>query len=530
MSTLNGQSISSTYQMLLKTNSATGVSSVLTNVEDGKGNASSLYISNVSSYIDGKLGIGTSAPTSTLHITTRTTQPVLVEDTSGYDQFYVGDTNSNFNVKLGDIDDASAGNDTYLFVDDANNRIINNATYTGLGQTAPSATLHVGDNTGTVKFALGTSTSAFIVGDASNSNILTVDTTNDEIISEGNIDIKDTASFRRSSGRYYLEEFFSTKPATNLTASGSINLGSIADGDEQAGDLDCTGAALGDFVLVSWSIDMTDLSVTASVTAADVVTWIVENNTGGPLDLGAATVQVKVISRNLSNPHFEITGTSASPDDVTFSETYGGLKLQTDGSDNNQVIIGVHSGDALVTDDIPATQTAWRGVRWGTENLVEWECAITTGATITDYAFWAGLKLTNTGVYATDADQAYFVFATDDDMGALTTNANLHFVYSLGTSDYITNLGVAVEASTTYRLRIKIDGDRKVSVFVNDIQYGLTSATTAGGVVESTATTLSSTLDDDTNLLPYVGVQSLGGAARDLRLHYEKISRVLFEG
>ena len=98
MSTLNGQSISSTYQMLLKTNSATGVSSVLTNVEDGKGNASSLYISNVSSYIDGKLGIGTSAPTSTLHITTRTTQPVLVEDTSGYDQFYVGDTNSNFNI------------------------------------------------------------------------------------------------------------------------------------------------------------------------------------------------------------------------------------------------------------------------------------------------------------------------------------------------------------------------------------------------------------------------------------------------
>ena len=48
MSTLNGQSVSSTYQMLLKTNSATGVSSVLTNVEDGKGNASSLYISNVS--------------------------------------------------------------------------------------------------------------------------------------------------------------------------------------------------------------------------------------------------------------------------------------------------------------------------------------------------------------------------------------------------------------------------------------------------------------------------------------------------
>ena len=33
------------------------------------------------------------------------------------------------------------------------------------------------------------------------------------------------------------------------------------------------------------------------------------------------------------------------------------------------------------------------------------------------------------------------VFGTDDDSGALTTNANLHFVYSVANSDFITDLG-----------------------------------------------------------------------------------------
>ena len=215
MATLSGNSLSSTYNMLLKTNSATGFSSVLTNIEDGEGNSSSLHISNVASYIDGKLGIGTSAPTSSLHITTSTAQPVLVEDSSGYDQFYVGDANSNFNVKLGDIDNASAGNDNYLFVDDSNNRIVNNTTYMGVNQTSPSATLHVGNNNGTVNFSLASSTTAVVMGSSANSDLFVVDTTNSEIISEANVTVENQAAFRRSSGRYYLEEFFKRRPCIN---------------------------------------------------------------------------------------------------------------------------------------------------------------------------------------------------------------------------------------------------------------------------------------------------------------------------
>lgn len=221
-----------------------------------------------------------------------------------------------------------------------------------------------------------------------------------------------------------------------------------------------------------------------------------------------------------ANKNFEILGTNASDDDVTFSATVGGIQMQTDGGDNDQIIVLPH---------LDTNQTAWANVNWGTENQTEWECSIRTDSTITNMAFWAGLKLTNTAVYATDADQIYFLYATDDDMGALTTNANLHAVYSVGGTDYITNLGIAVAANTNYHLKITIDSSRRASVFVNGTQYSLTSATTAGGVLTGTGATKSLALTNDIDLIPYVGLQSLSAAANTLTLSYEAISRVIFE-
>ena len=233
------------------------------------------------------------------------------------------------------------------------------------------------------------------------------------------------------------------------------------------------------------------------------------------------------IIHNVANKDFEILGTNASKDDVSFSSTEGGIQLQTDGADNDQVIVLPH----LDTD-----QTAWSGIKWGTENQVEWECAIRTGSSIADTSFWAGLKLTNVPVYATDADQAYFLYASDDDQGALTTNANLHFVYSVGGTDYITDLGIVVAAATSgnvgiYKLRIVIDNNRQVAIYVNGVQYGLVTTSTAGGATQSTKTTLSNALTNDINLIPYVGVQTLdlSNTAKQITLCYEKISRILFE-
>ena len=111
----------------------------------------------------------------------------------------------------------------------------------------------------------------------------------------------------------------------------------------------------------------------------------------------------------------------------------------------------------------------------------------------------------------------------------MADNTKLHFIYSRGGVDYVTNLSLAVAADTTYRFRISIGSDRKVSIFVNDVQYGLTSTSGSTGTTEGTATTKSTALSDNIDLIPYVGVQCHTGSAKHIYLHYQKISRILFE-
>lgn len=82
-----------------------------------------------------------------------------------------------------------------------------------------------------------------------------------------------------------------------LDGSETYDAGSIADGDEEVGEITVAGAALGDFVLVSLSIDVADLAITAAVTAADTVTYQLLNNTGGAIDLASATVRVRVLPK-----------------------------------------------------------------------------------------------------------------------------------------------------------------------------------------------------------------------------------------
>jgi hypothetical protein len=79
------------------------------------------------------------------------------------------------------------------------------------------------------------------------------------------------------------------------TASGVIDFGSIADGDEASDTIAVPGVALGDIVLgVSASISAADLTITAYVSAANTVTVLVANNTGGAVDLASATYRVVV--------------------------------------------------------------------------------------------------------------------------------------------------------------------------------------------------------------------------------------------
>lgn len=79
-----------------------------------------------------------------------------------------------------------------------------------------------------------------------------------------------------------------------LVGSATWDAGSIADGDEEVTEITVTGAALGDFVQVSFSLDVADLTLTAQVTAANTVTAQLSNNTGGAIDLASGTLTVRV--------------------------------------------------------------------------------------------------------------------------------------------------------------------------------------------------------------------------------------------
>lgn len=82
--------------------------------------------------------------------------------------------------------------------------------------------------------------------------------------------------------------------------SATWNPGSIADGNEEAQEITVTNAALGDFVICSFSLDVADLVLRGAVTAADTVTAVLANNTGGAIDLASGTVSALVIKASAS--------------------------------------------------------------------------------------------------------------------------------------------------------------------------------------------------------------------------------------
>lgn len=241
-------------------------------------------------------------------------------------------------------------------------------------------------------------------------------------------------------------------------------------------------------------------------------------NTDNQIAADTFTFDTFIPNGNAPNHHIQLTGTNAKNSGISYATTKGGILVETESVNGDQMILEPH-GDA--------DQTAWNNIKFGTENQVEWECALHTNGDITNMSMWGGLKLTSVPEYATDSDQAYFLYSTNDNMGALNTNANLYFVYSLGGNDYITNLGLAVAINTVYKLRIVIDSDRKVKVYVNGTQYGL--VTSVGENTVSDSTQLSSALTNDVDLKPIIGLQTLENASKNITISYEKISRVLFE-
>ncbi len=80
-----------------------------------------------------------------------------------------------------------------------------------------------------------------------------------------------------------------------LSGSATYDAASLADGAGATTTVTVTGAALGDFAFVSFSLDLQGISVTAYVTAANTVAVRLQNETTGVVDLASGTLRARVI-------------------------------------------------------------------------------------------------------------------------------------------------------------------------------------------------------------------------------------------
>ena len=238
-------------------------------------------------------------------------------------------------------------------------------------------------------------------------------------------------------------------------------------------------------------------------------------------DATAAANTAIRLAEKVANKDFEVLGTSMTTALCTFDTTRSGIIITTAGTDQNQAIIAPH---------LDANQTSWQTVPWGTENSTIWECVVTTAASIADIKLWAGLKLTNDQLIVTDANHAFFKFQTDaTNSEAFSDFTLLHFVHSIADTDYISALPITVAADTQYHLKIVIDSDRKAAIYVNGIQYNVTTtAGSTGGTAVTTGTAKTAALTE-VDLIPYIGVETGTGGAKALKVHSQAMIRLIFE-
>ena len=77
------------------------------------------------------------------------------------------------------------------------------------------------------------------------------------------------------------------------TGTATYDPGSLADGQGVTTAVTVTGAALGDFVDVSFSQDLQGITMTAWVSAANTVSVRFQNETGAPIDLPSGTIKAR---------------------------------------------------------------------------------------------------------------------------------------------------------------------------------------------------------------------------------------------
>ena len=111
MGALTGATISSSYDMLLKTATTGGITSSLKVIEDGLGVDSALKLSTTVVSVNGSLGVGlsgTDTPDRTLHVDSGSTDTVALFQSSADANAYINieDANTVTAPQIGAVTDA----------------------------------------------------------------------------------------------------------------------------------------------------------------------------------------------------------------------------------------------------------------------------------------------------------------------------------------------------------------------------------------------------------------------------------------
>jgi len=509
MASLKGKSISSTYKNILQSENEIS-NTTLRSVQSGSGNTLSMRLSTDKvEFLKVGIGTGGASPDGLLHIMS-TSAGAVTSHSSADEATLESSGASGLSILSGA---SSSGN---IFFGDVNDNDVGKIAYD-----------HSNDS-----LTIGTSGSNSMVIDKS-----------------GNVSI--TGNLSQSEDRYFLDEYFHSIPyqdiqdtektqdtsATNAVTSHTKHVRITTYANDLAANDSQEFTLTNDMIHAKSHVlaVLVDTSATVADNAmVNVIAYdIADGNckiriSNGGVDIASMTftIQVTVDPHIDSNDHWASDGTNVKDINLRYAGTQPGISFFTSGSDNDQVILHPKiSSEGNGTDLVNISP--WRNVSFFSQYQTELNVAISTSGSIANQGIWAGMKLTTTGLYTTDVDQAYFLYATDNDLGDLTTNGNLHFVYSIGGTDYVTDLGITVAINSVYRLKLSFDENRKISVFVNGVQYGLVTSATAGGATQSVATTKSLAMTSGTGLVPVVGLQALSAASPFLYIHFIKISRTL---
>lgn len=136
-----------------------------------------------------------------------------------------------------------------------------------------------------------------------------------------------------------------------LWGAAVYNTASLADAAGATTTVSVPGAALGDFAIGSFGLDLQGITVTYYVSATNVVSVRIQNESGGTIDLASTTIQVRVLPNTLFG---SVAGVASLPGHLTGSATIDVTSLvDAAGATSTVTVTGAVLGDfALVSHGV----------------------------------------------------------------------------------------------------------------------------------------------------------------------------------